>query len=90
MALKLPFTSPTRVDPLPEAYARVSSVNLTGSKASFSMSVFEGAAERQAGKAPVHGMSFSFDYDMNSAANVYAQAYAYLKTRDEFAGAVDI
>lgn len=30
-----------------------------------------------------------FDYDLNSADNIYKQAYAYLKTLPEFNGAVD-
>jgi hypothetical protein len=33
--------------------------------------------------------NYSFEYDLNSADNIYKQAYAYLKTLPEFNGAVD-
>lgn len=32
---------------------------------------------------------YVFDYDLNSADNIYKQAYAYLKSLPEFDGAVD-
>jgi hypothetical protein len=33
--------------------------------------------------------NYIFDYDLNSADNIYKQAYAYLKTLPEFDGAED-
>ena len=33
--------------------------------------------------------NYSFAYDLGAAANLYAQAYTYLKTLPEFAGAAD-
>jgi len=89
MALQISFESKFGVTH-PAAYARVSGGSWRGTSGSASIDVYADKAARDAGKTPIESMGFSFPLDLNDASNIVAQAYAYLKTRDEFAGATDV
>jgi len=51
--------------------------------------IFPDQATREAGGQPMEIMREDVTFDKTSTDNFYSQAYTYLKTLDEFAGAVD-
>jgi hypothetical protein len=68
---------------LNDAYHRVWRVDCEKTKMSFGLSIHATAADEA-----LTGATYSCAYDLNGA-NPIAQAYAHLKTLDEFAGALN-
>ena len=52
--------------------------------------IFPDQAIREAGGDPMELMRENVTFDKTSTDNFYSQAYTYLKTLDEFAGATDV
>lgn len=52
--------------------------------------IFPDQAIREAGGDPMEIMRENVTFDKTSTDNFYSQAYTYLKTLDEFAGATDV
>jgi hypothetical protein len=52
--------------------------------------IFPDQAIREAGGDPMELMRENVTFDKTSTDNFYSQAYTYLKTLDEFAGAIDV
>ena len=52
--------------------------------------IFPDQATREAGGDPMEVQRENITFDKTSTDNFYSQAYTYLKTLDEFAGATDV
>ena len=90
MALKMLFETPQGVT-LPEAYLKVTAAvySARGGRCTANVTTYASEAARKADKPAVEAFSVAFTYDLDSADNLIKQAYAAVKLRPEFAGAVD-
>ncbi|WP_186119583.1 hypothetical protein [Burkholderia gladioli] len=71
---------------IPDAYVKVTVVNVTTKNANAFVCIF--AADRT---TVISQSQYMFTPALaDSSPNVIAQAYAYLKTLDQFAGAIDV
>ena len=98
MALQLSFNAPIGVT-FATAYAKVKQGSWDGATGIVSANVEVYATKAASDlrnadgshvNSPIAAMSVSFPLDLNSTMNVVAQTYAFIKTRPEFAGAVDV
>ena len=62
---------------------------VTKRQARFTLATYVDAEAREAHKEPVAQAEYSFTPDWESADNILAQAYEYVKTLDDYAEAVD-
>jgi hypothetical protein len=74
------------------AYGKVTSLTYDGftEQASATMHTWATKAARQSNESPISASSVSFPVDLISTSNLVQQAYAALKARPEFGGAVDV
>lgn len=90
MALKMSVETRQGVV-LPEAYVKVTAIayDARAARCTANVTTYASEAARKADKPAVEAFSVAFTYDLDSADNLIKQAYAAVKLRPEFAGAVD-
>lgn len=87
MALQLSWT--VNETTYPNAYARVLNVSVSAPLSWLSVAIYADEAARWANAAPV-SLETYIAATPSLAGDIYAAAYAFLKTLPEFAGAVDV
>lgn len=102
MALQVTLTDSPVGLAIPAGYARIVQVlaDFVQGKVQVAVDVYATAAARQAGKRPVSGGQYLADVTTDPAAKpginpdasegIRTNAYAYLKTLPDFAGATDV
>ena len=75
---------------LPEAYVKVTAIayDARAARCTANVTTYADAAARQANKEAITASSVAFTYDL-AGDNLVKQAYAAVKARPEFTGAVD-
>lgn len=89
MALQINFQLPSGVD---QTYHRITrgTVDFTTGSTTFVIESYFNAAAREAGKAPTGGMTVTIPDMPDFKGDPRPWAYAQLKERPEFSGAIDV
>ena len=88
MALTKPVALPTGIG-IPNAYVRIDELQIKrfGSRRTMTFLLYV-YVDKNAKMLPADIQQFSIDFDMDGP-NPFAQAYAYVKSLPDYAGAVD-